>query len=230
MRRVFLFAAFLSLLGLSTAFAASLSSQAEDVASYTTDVSVSVPGPTPFPNTIYIRAGDEVPPGELDLMVPVTNDHVTSKELVLSTENIQLQADLAKFYAWESPVAPAQGYSLTGDITLNLEQKDGGENRMTAALFSCPAAAPVSTVTTGATPCVLIASGVSPAVPDGGEGFIERTVFFDNVSAVVPAGSQLRLKIVNRSVDEVLGVVSTENFTVAWGFLPARQSKLVIVP
>jgi hypothetical protein len=88
----------------------------------------------------------------------------------------------------------------------------------------------VSTVTTGATPCVLISSGVSPAVPDGGEGFIERTVFFDNVSAIVPAGSQLRLKIVNRSADEVLGVVSTENFTVAWGFLPARQSKLVIVP
>ena len=125
MRRLFLFAALLSLVGLSTAFAASISSKAEDIDSFSTDVSISVPGTTPFPNIIYIRGGDDVPPGALDLMLPVTNDHVTSKELILSTEAIGLQADLAKFYAWESPVAPAQGYSLTGDITLPLFQPAG---------------------------------------------------------------------------------------------------------
>ncbi|MET0904091.1 MAG: hypothetical protein ABWZ52_12685 [Acidimicrobiales bacterium] len=228
MRRVLLFAALLSLLGLTTAFADTFSTNTEDVASFTTDVSVSVPGPTPFPNTIYITGGTEVPPGDLALMIPV-NNNVTSKLLVLSTEPIDAQADQTKFFAWESPVAPPQGFSLNGDITLNLEQKDGGANRMTAALFSCPEVAPTSTVTTGSPACSMIAVGVSPAV-GGGNGFLDRTVQFDNVSATVPAGSQLRLKIVNRARDATLGVLSTMDFTVQWGFLPARQSKLVIVP
>ena len=228
MRRVFLFAALLALVGLSTAFAASFSSQSEDIASFTTDVSISVPGPTPFPNTIFVRGGSDLPPGDLDLMTPVANDNVTSKLLVLSTEPIELQTAATKYFAWESPVAPAQGYSLDGDVTLNLEQKDGGSNRMTAGLFSCPELAPVATVT-GSTPaCSVIAIGVSPAV-SGGNGFLDRTVFFPDVSTVVPAGHQLRLKIVNRASDGS-GVLSQGDFTVAWGFLPARQSTLVIVP
>ena len=228
MRRVLLFAALLSLVGLSSAFAASFSTNAEDMTTFATDVSVSVPGPTPFPNTIYITGGSDVPPGDLELLTPADNNHTTTKLLALGTEAIEVQADPTKFYAWESPVAPAQGFSLAGDITLHVEQKDGGENRMTAGLFVCPAAAPVSTVTTGADPCTVIAIGVSPAVP-GGNGFLPRTVFFPDVSATVPVGSQLRLKIVNRQLDGVT-VLSTKAFTVSWGFLPARESKLVIVP
>ena len=230
MRRVVLFAAVLALVGLSTAFAASFSTQAEDVESFTTDVSISVPGPTPFPGTLFVRNGKTGAPGSLDLVAPTTNDSVASKELILSAEAINLQTTSTKYFTWSSPTAPTNGYSLTGDVTLEIEQRDGPSNRMTAGLFSCPAASPVSTVTTGAEPCTIIAIGVAPALPSGGNGYLLRTVSFPDVAATIPSGSQLRLKLVNRASDPSLGTLSTVNFSIQWGYLPARQSKLVITP
>jgi hypothetical protein len=55
-RRVLLFAAFLLLLGLSTAMAASFEVQAEDIASFTTDVSIDVPDTRVF----YLRGAPPV--------------------------------------------------------------------------------------------------------------------------------------------------------------------------
>jgi hypothetical protein len=229
LRRLLLFAALLVLVGLSSAFAASFSTQSEDIASFTTDVSISVPdNPTPFPNVIYVRGDSATPLGALSLVTPTANDNVKTKLLVLSTEAIGVQAGATKYFAWATPTAPAQGYSLTGDVTLSVEQKDGGANRMTAALLSCPADAPITTVTTGVSPCVQIAVGISPAV-GGGNGFLTRTVSFPDVSATIPSGSQLRLKIVNRATDGAT-TLSTKDFTVQWGYGPSRPSELVVVP
>ncbi|MFL6205233.1 MAG: hypothetical protein ACJ739_07755, partial [Acidimicrobiales bacterium] len=167
----------------------------------------------------------DTPLGALDLITPTANDNVKTKLLVLSTEAIGAQATATKFFAWATPTAPAQGYLLNGVVTLSLEQKDGGANRMTAGLYSCPAAAPITTITTGPNACTEITTGVSPAV-GGGNGFLTRTVTFPAVNATIVAGNQLRLKIVNRST----GSLSTSDFTIQWGYGPSRPSQLVTVP
>jgi len=227
-RRLLTFAALLVLVGLSTAFAASFGTQSEDVASFTTDVSISVPttqGPTPFPPTIYVRGDSDTPLGLLALTPPTENDSVRSKDLLLSTEAIGAQATLTKYFAWATPAAPAQGYSLTGDVTLSVHVMGGSTNRITAGLFSCPAAAAIETVTPT---CTTIAVGIAPAI-GGGNGFLVRTVSFPDVSATIPAGSQLRLKIVNRSPDGST-VLSTGTMRLAWGYGPSRPAELVITP
>jgi hypothetical protein len=225
MRRLFIFAATLVLLGLTTAFAASLTARSEDIDSFSTTVSISIPGPTPFPTTIYIRGNSDTPLGLLDLVLPTANDNVRSKDLLLSTETIQTQATSTKYFTWATPAAPAQGYSLTGDVTLSMHVMGGGSNRITAGLFSCPAAAAIETVTPA---CTAIAVGIAPAMA-GGNGFLVRTVSFPAVAATIPAGSQLRLKIVNRSPDGST-VLSTGTMRLAWGYGPSRPAELVTTP
>ena len=231
MRRVLLFVLFLGLLGLSTAFAASFSVQSEDIATFSTDVSISVPTPepTPFPNLIYVRGDLSGATGTLDLTAPVSNDSVTKKPLKLSTEAIGAQIDATKYFTWQSPTAPTAGYVLSGSVTLYIDQNAGGSNKMTAGLFSCPDAAPPSSITTGAEACteIKVATGDPGAA---GSGYQERTVSFGMVGPfVVPSGDQLRLKIVNRAQDGAI-VLSTTDFGLQWGYLAARQSRLVISP
>jgi len=227
MRRVFVFAALLSLVGLSTAMASSFSFQAEDVSSFTTEVSISVPDqPVPLTDQIYVRGPASEATGTLDLQPPAANDSVTGRLLVLSTEPIELQADPTKYFTWQTPDAPPTGYSLNGAVTLWISQNGGGSNLMTAGLFSCPATAPSSSVTGGAVPCTLLRAAIAaPGV--GGAGYQERTVSFGTVTASIPAGHQLRLKVVNRAQDGAV-VLSTSSWDLQWGYLPARQSRLVI--
>lgn len=235
MRRLLLFAALLSLVGLSTAFAASFNVQAEDVASFPTDVSISVPttqppAPVPFPSILYVRNGSNAPIGTLDLQAPAKNDSVTKRALLLSTETVGTQTTATKYITWKSPPAPPSGYLLSGSVTLYFEQSGGGANRSTAALFSCPAAASPSTTTSPTDACTIVATGTAAAVSGGGQGFIERTVSFGAIApTTIPPGHELRLKIVNRSQDPPV-VLSTADVDVQWGFLPARQSRLEITP
>lgn len=235
MRRIALLAALLALVGLSTAFAASFDAEAEDITSFTTDVSISVPTtqppppPVPFPSILYVRNGSDAPIGSLDLQAPAKNDSVTKRALLLSTETIGTQATATKYVTWKSPPAPPSGYLLQGSITLYIEQSGGGANRISAALLACPSAAAPSTTTGTAAGCSIISTGIAPAA-SGGEGFLERTVSFGTVApTTIPAGHELRLKIVNRAQDPPL-VLSTEDVDIQWGFLPARQSRLVIAP
>lgn len=229
MRRVGLFAALLLLVGLSTAFAASFSVEAEDVASFATDVSISVPAPTPFPSLIYVRGQASGGTGTLDLVPPSANDSVTNKLLVLSTEAIEAQTDAAKHFVWRAPAAPTNGYLLAGGVSLFIDQRDGGANLLTAGLFSCPAGAPLTTVTSGTLACTLIKAAVGAAGANG-NGYQERTVLFGTIPAtVIPAGSELRLKLVNRAADGSV-VLSASNVEIQWGYLAARQSRLVISP
>ncbi len=230
MRRVLLFAVGLSLLGLSSAFAASFTVQAEDIHSFSTPVSISVPTPTPFPGTIFVRGQASGGTGTLDLKPPTTKDSVTSKLLRLSTEPIEAQADTTKHFVWRTAAAPASGWLLSGSVTLYIEQNGGGSNLMTAGLFSCPSAAPAVTITTGTPACTPIKIAIgAPGGP--GSGYDERMVSFGVVGPVtIPSGSELRLKIVNRQTNGTSTVISTSDWDLQWGYLPARQSKLVISP
>jgi hypothetical protein len=226
-RRVVVFAALLALVGLSTAFAAGFAVQTEDVGSFTTDVSITVPT-TPIPALLYVRGNASGAAGTLDLQAPVSNDSFTSKLIALSTESLQSQVDPAKFFTWQSPAAPGSGWVVSGTVSLYISQNNGGVNKMTAGLFSCAAAVPPDSSDTGQ--CQPIAIAVGDA-GDSGNGFQERVVHFGTVpTTTIPAGHQLRLKIVNRAQEPVGTVVSTSGWSLQWGYLPSRQSRLEVAP
>lgn len=224
MRRVVLFSTLLLLLGLSTAFAASFSVEAEDVASFTTDVSISVPAATPVPNTIYIRGSGTDAAGQLLFEEPADNVPTTDRALRRDTESVQEQQDPLAFYTWIGPTAPPNGYLLSGTATLVITQNESGTERLTAGLLDCAASAPPASSDT--TQCSLLAVAASDALTGsgaGGNGYKDRTVHFGSIGPVtIASGRQLRLKIVNR------GDVSTKDFSISWGFNPARTSLLTI--
>jgi hypothetical protein len=218
MRRVVLFAALLSLVGLSTAFAASLSTQSEDIASFTTDVSISVPVTA---QSFFLRGDPDTPPGMLSTAPLQAN--VVSYLIKKDTKAVQEQDDVTKYFVWQSSTITGVPLVVGGTTRLIMEQKDEQGSRLTAGIFSCPAAAAIAS--TAATGCVQIGTSAVGSEPVG--GFDEVTVSFGTLSSTtIPVGNQLRLKVVNRDKDDGGVVVSTKDFQVAWGYNPARQARL----
>lgn len=218
MRRVLLFAALLLLVSLTTAFAASFDVQAEDITSFSTPVSISVPEPTPLPSVLYIRGPASSPPGSIDLEAPVTNDSVTSFLVLNDSVGVQTQSDSAKYFSWESPSAPANGYLLQGTPTLYIEQDGLGGDRLTGALFDCASTASIAS--TDPSLCTVIAEAVAE-IGSSGAGFKERVVHFPTIPATtITSGRELRLKIINQQPS------STADWKLQWGYLPSRQSRL----
>jgi hypothetical protein len=243
-RRVFLLTALLLLLGLSTAFAASFSTEAEDIASFTTEVSISVPDtPVPLPGTIYVGGGTGFAEGPLFLEQP-PSFHTQNRLVLLDVEDVQAQTDPAAFFTWktnEPPTTPPAGYLLDGIVTLIITQDELMTDRMTAGLFECEESATIDSSTPPSDPpllaageCVLIVDAVASTTPisgnGAGAGYKDRKVEFGDVGPVViEPGHDLRLKIVNKSHDGV-ATVSTKNWNLSWGFNDARESFLTIVP
>ncbi|MGK2949370.1 MAG: hypothetical protein ACSLFP_12390 [Acidimicrobiales bacterium] len=223
MRRVFLFAALLSLVGLSTAFAASLTTQSEDVASFGSDVSISVPTtqPPPAVQAFFLRGDSDSPPG---LLSPTPlQSNVETRLIKKDSQTVQAQADATKYFVWRTDTVVGAPLVVGGTTRLTIEQKAQAGSRLTAGLFSCPASAAISS--TAATGCIQIGPSAVGTVP--GNGFDEVTVSFGNVpTSSIPVGNQLRLKIVNRDKDDAGVVVSTKDFDVAWGYNPARKARL----
>jgi hypothetical protein len=54
-----------------------------------------------------------------------------------------------------------------------------------------------------------------------GNGLKERLVLFPPVVAEIAQGRQLRLKVINPAA-------SSTDWTLSWGYLPARQSTLTV--
>jgi hypothetical protein len=226
LRRVLLFAAFLLLLGLSTAFAASFDVRAEDVASFSSDVAISVPSQ---PQTLYVknqpnqRQGDTpAVPGVLDPNPP-PNSPVSKKTLVRDARAVdQSQSDRTKYHAWQSGgTDPA--FTISGTATLYIES-NGGANQITAGLFECwqpddpddlSGMTVDSDVPTGHG-CVLISTATSTG-GSSASGYSERTTQLTVPATLVETGHRLRLKLVNRSASD---------WSIQWGFNAARSSQL----
>jgi hypothetical protein len=227
MRRVFLFAAFLLLLGLTTAFAASFGVEAEDIASFTTPVSISVPSEQP--RTLYVknqpnhRQRDEpAVPGVLD-PTPPPNSPVTQKTLLRDPQLIeQSQSDVAKYHAWET-AGSDPAFTISGTATLYIDS-NGGTNQITVGLFECwepPDPDDLATMTIDADVpaghgCALISATTSTG-GSAASGYSERTAVLAVPSTLVEAGHRLRLKVVNRS---------SADWSLQWGFNAARSSQL----
>ena len=215
MRRVFLFAAFLLLLGLTSAFAASFDVQAEDVASFTTPVSISVPDPPVVPGSYFLRGEVSTLPGLLDDL-PTGSDPVRTKSVERGVVGVQAQTLTDHLHSWQTPAAPAGGIELDGPAVLRIYQ-NGGTDRLTAALFDCPPA--VASVPAPTTTCTQITTPDRVSPDDGLTGYAEHAVDFGDVAYTVPQHRHLRVQIVNFQH-------STKKWSVQWGYKSNRPSRL----
>jgi hypothetical protein len=220
-RRPALLALGLLVLGLTTAVASSFSTTTEDLTTFSTAVSISVPVHE-LPDRLYIRGSEEDAIGGIDLLPPTDNDSVSSRSILLRDETVQAQSDPAAFLVWHSPPAPSSGYLLRGTATLYISQQNDPDDRFTAALLSCPATQPPAS-----TGCSTIA--VATAEPETRGGVRERQARFGALDVIIPGGHELRLKIVDRRLDDAGALLSDDDIELQWGYLPARQSRLEIL-
>jgi len=204
MRRLFLFAALLSLVGLSAAFAASFSTHAEDIDSFNTTVSISVPQNQLVP--YYLSGADSVLPGLISQSPPPSSS-VNSKALNPGTLSTSAQTDTAKMHSWQTVPTPAGGLVLSGPATARIFQ-NGGDDPITGGLFICPTLA--TTPTSG---CTQIAGDVSATATSSGE----VPISFGNVSASLLPGQRLRLVVVN---------LGAHKYNLQWGYKTNRESRL----
>jgi len=208
-RRLLLFAAFLSLLGLSTAFAASFSVQSEDIASFTTDVSITVP-PTPStPQTLYLSGDDSTVPGLLATNPP-EDTSINSRSIDQGTGSVQSQTNVLRYHSWETEPVRGSPWVLTGAVLRAFQ--NGSIAPMTVALFSCPPAA-----TPDSTGCTQI--GVDQSSAGTESAGTEVVVTFAFTSASIPVGDRLRLQVID---------LTNNNWNIQWGYKSNRESRLDI--
>lgn len=214
MRHVGLFAAFLLLLGLTTATAASFDVQAEDITSFSTPVSVSVPDPPVEAGSYFLRGEPTVLPGLLDDN-PTGSDAVQTKEVLPENTAVINQTKDQYRHSWQALAPAGGGILLSGQADLWIFQ-NGGTDRVTAGLFDCP------TADTEINLCHQIQiAGDTISTVDGG-GYVERRVNFGNVGYPVDGGHYLRVQIVNR----IPNPSANQKWSVQWGYKSNRPSRL----
>jgi hypothetical protein len=216
LRRALLLLLGLGLFGLLVAAASSVSTNDEDIATFSTQTSLTVPMEILGP-AIYIT-GD----GTLETSPPA-NHNTTTKRIGLHTDSLETQSNPQRYVTFESAAAPTGGFVIQGYVKLLIDQDEAGTNRMTAGLLDCPASEP-----NASTGCTTIALAVADVHPDGGNGFKERTVRFGFVNYTVAAGREFRLKIVNREQQPPGTPVSAVTWRLSFGYNPARPSQLLI--
>lgn len=216
MRRVLLFAAFLLLLGLTTATAASFDVQAEDITSFSQAVTVTVPEPPLAGSTFYLVGAP-------------ANAHLAAQEptstggnekalfdfgiLDIQTEARALQpGDKAYYVSWSSDPLPLGLRYDSQTVRVHFTRTGAAGGLLRAGLFACPPSADLATVTTSTPACTWLSDGVG-----GGE-----TIDIAMTTQEVPPGYQLRLKMVS---------ASAESSAVQWGYKANnRSARLEVLP
>ena len=173
MRRILLFAAFLLLLGLSTSMAASFDVQAEDITSFTTDVSIDVPDSRIF----YLRG---MPPtGSLSEELEQDSSKVFSMSLepggTLTAENDPPQQML-----WQTAPLGSSLTVVSPVVRLYITQT-GPAGPIRAGLFDC-------SIADG---CILF--GQTSVTPTDLVAILD----FENVDRTLDQGHVLQLLVVN---------------------------------
>lgn len=218
MRRVVLFAAFLLLLGLTTATAASFDVQAEDITSFSTEVDISVPLQS---EPLYIRGSNTQLPGVLDPS-NAGNNSVTNKSIVATPTPVdQRHVDETTYHAWES--AADRTLYVGGEATIYLNQKGGN---LFAAVFECSADIPSTDprpivrdedITERGYECAWMATS-NNTVNDA--GIKEVALKLELPLTTIENGNWLRVKVAN------VAPLGSAVADLQWGFNPARSSQL----
>lgn len=224
MRRVLLFAAFLLLLGLTTATAASFDVQAEDITSFSAPVSIDVPSP-PLSGVFFLVGGgdSEDIPGSLVPPDP-PQASVQTRTIFPSVTGIgDSHLDGGTYHAWQTlPLAAERSIGGSATVTVNF---DGVSDQFTAGLFHCStrfaseAGASIDADLSSADPtvaCRLLGSGASTGVLNGMKA---RSAAFTVQHADLAIDDWVRLKIINHS---------TNRWRIQWGYNDAREAGLVL--
>jgi hypothetical protein len=229
--RVLAVAALVCALGLAAVEAGGFPSSAEEIHSFSTSTSLTVPC-TPTPLTqLWVQGPATAAMGSLNT-VPALPDTPSVKLLDNQVAEVWDQADPQAYVTWASLAAPMCGYVLSGMVTLTIDADGRRSDRLTAGLFSCPAGAPPQTTTPT---CRFITSDQADRVdesdPQDAGGFLVRTVhFLERVETIIPEGEQLRLKVINKRPGPLQAGGSTRDWNLKWGYRSDRQSQLVITP
>jgi hypothetical protein len=215
-RRVLLFAAFLLLLGLTTATAASFDVQAEDITSFSQAVTVTVPEPPLAGGTFYLVGAPAN--ARLAAQEPTSTggNEKASFDFGISdirTEDGELQSgDKAHYVSWSSDPLPLGLRYDDQTVRVHLTRTGAAGGLLRAGLFACPPTADLATVTTSEPACTLLSDGVS-----GGE-----TIDIAMADQRVSPGYQLRLKMVS---------ASAESSSIQWGYKANnRSARLEVLP
>lgn len=216
MRRVLLFAAFLLLLGLTTATAASFEVQAEDITSFSQAVTVTVPEPPLAGSTFYLVDAPAHARLVPDEPTSTGGNEKASFDFGISditTEDRGLQAgDKAYYVSWSSDPLPLGLRYDNQTVRVHLTRTGTAGGLLRAGLFACPPGAHPSTVTTTVPACAMLSDSVG-----GGE-----TIDIAMATQQVPPGSQLRLKLVS---------ASPQGSSIQWGYKANnRSARLEVIP
>jgi hypothetical protein len=223
-RRFLIFVVVLLALGITTAVAASFDVSTEDIASFSTETSISVPDPPGLPFAYALRGPETLLPGLLDTNLGPNGAYgtqVNSKRIAVGSPSLTTPPSDNHFHSWETPPFGSP-LRLNGPATLWIDQS-GGPNVLTAGLFDCPPPSAPGTRTPIAS-CVLIA-GPDSNPGNEGDGMVERGAHFrqgadTHIGYTIPVGHTLRVQVVN------LATGNNQAWNIQWGYKLNRQARL----
>ncbi len=200
MRRLLLFAVLLSMVSLTTAFAATFDVQAEDITSFSQEVDISVP---PQTQTFFLIGGSL--PATLSPVPETQGGAVFSKRVRAdAATSITDQADPTEFHSWQS--APLQSpLTVASPIARLYLTQNGGSGTITAGLFECDQLA-----------CTLFGSSATQ-IEEG----LEQILDFGPFTRTIPAGKSMLLKVVNQA--------NRGDWNIQWGYKANRPARLEFV-
>ena len=219
MRRIGLLAGVLLMVSLTTAMAASFEVNAEDVMSFTTPVSISVPPPPTTTDVYYLTGSSASLPGLLSTLPASSGQGVESKDINADPSTaIDAHMDPTKFHDWETAPLTAPLTIISPTVRLYIEQT-GNVGPLTAGLFECITTKDSAGVITGRV-CDAFATASSTATKPG-----EITVVFAPFTRTIVASTTnptvertLLLRVVNRA--------TSGKWNIQWGYKENRPAQL----
>ena len=221
MRRIVLLAVVLVGVSLTTATAASFDVRAEDVTSFTTSVSISVP-PAPTVTDVFYLTGDAAQlPGLLAATPAGSGSGVESKDISADPSTpIDQQTDPNEHHDWETPPLTTPLTIISPTVTLFIEQ-NGNVGPLTAGLFDCTTKRDQAGLVVDRT-CELFLQGSSTATKPG-----EITVVFPAKEWTIGASDFLSTPTVERSlVLRIVNQATSGKWNIQWGYKENRPAQL----
>jgi hypothetical protein len=222
-RRVGLFAALLLLLGLTTATAASFDVQAEDITSFTTAVSITVPttdppAPPTAPAVTYYMVDAPANANLVSTQPTSTGGNEKASfdfgpSNILTEERALQSGNKAYYVSWRSgPIPPGMTF-VNRIVRVHFTRTGAAGGQLVAGLFSCdPGVDPATVQGRG---CRHLGDGES-----GGET-IDIIVGATSVEQIDP-GDEFRLKMVS---------ATTQSSSIQWGYKENnRSARVEILP
>lgn len=211
MKRLAALVVTLFLLTVTSAFAAGLDVQSENVESFTTPVSITTPAQK---RIFYLRSRPSAPltpPGVLATEPEGDAGKTHSKRLDPGGSlTAPYGSNVNQYHFWDSLPFSADLHVKSPTAELTITQV-GGAGEISGGLFDCaanPAPNPPS--------CTLLGASTTAVRDSGGAVNNITTITFENFDHVIPAQHWLRLVVYSKS----------GSYNIQWGYKPNRPASL----